>query len=62
MFEHVVQVSEASRQGAGEMRGRLIPALQGCPECRTMRMIAAPALGTCVDCGAELKVLRADEI
>lgn len=57
MFDHIVQVSEAFREGASRMQGSLIPALKGCPECRTVHMIAAPVLGTCVDCGAELKVL-----
>ncbi len=43
------------------MRGLLIPALKGCPHCRTVQMISAPALGMCDDCGAELKVLAATD-
>ena len=39
------------------MQGSLIPALKGCPHCRTVEMIAAPVLGTCDDCGAEMIVL-----
>lgn len=58
MFAHVVQVSEAFRLGAGQMQGSLRPAMKGCPECRTMHMIASPALGTCIDCGAEMTVLK----
>jgi hypothetical protein len=57
MFDQAVQFSEASRQAAGQMPGLLIPALQGCPYCRTVQMISAPALGTCNDCGAEMRVL-----
>jgi hypothetical protein len=55
MFDQAVQFSEAFRQGAGQMRGLLIPALKGCPHCRTTQMISAPVLGMCDDCGAELK-------
>lgn len=62
MFDHVVQVSEAFRQGASRMQGSLRPAMKGCPQCRTMQMIASPALGTCVDCGADLKVLSEDQV
>jgi len=58
MFDQIVQVSEAFRESASQMR--LMPALMGCPECRTTHMIAAPALGTCVDCGSSLKVLAPD--
>jgi hypothetical protein len=61
MFDHVVQVSEAFRQSAGQMQGSLRPAMKGCPECGTTHMIASPALGTCVDCGSELQVLSAEE-
>ena len=57
MFDQAVQFSEAFRQGAGQMQGLLIPTLKGCPHCRTVQMISAPALGMCDDCGAELKVL-----
>jgi hypothetical protein len=57
MFEQAVQFSEAFRQGASRMQGSLIPALKGCPHCRSVQMIAAPALGTCADCGAEMRVL-----
>jgi hypothetical protein len=57
MLEHIVQVSEAFRQGAGRMQGALRPALKGCPECRTILMIASPELGTCAACGSAMKVL-----
>ena len=42
MFDHAVEISEAFRQGASQMQGSLIPALKGCPHCRTVEMIAAP--------------------
>jgi hypothetical protein len=58
MFDHAVEIGEAFRQGASQMQGSLIPALKGCPHCRTVEMIAAPVLGTCDDCGAEMIVLR----
>jgi hypothetical protein len=48
--------------GPSVLGGELIPALMGCPHCRTARMIAAPELGLCADCGAQMKVLSADEI
>jgi uncharacterized protein (DUF983 family) len=57
MFDQAVQFSEAFRQGEGQMQGLLIPALKGCPHCGTTRMISAPVLGMCDDCGDELKVL-----
>lgn len=57
MFDQIVQVSEAFRQSAGQMR--LMPALQGCRDCGTTHMIAAPALRTCADCGATMEVLSA---
>jgi len=62
MFDQAVQFSEAFRQGAGQMQGLLIPALKGCPHCRTVRMISTPALGTCTDCGTELRVLKPTDI
>lgn len=57
MFEQAVQVSEAHRKGASQMQGTLRMAMKGCPECRTMHMIASPELGTCKDCGSTLRVI-----
>jgi ssDNA-binding Zn-finger/Zn-ribbon topoisomerase 1 len=54
--------SQAFPAGPTILQGRLIPALKGCPNCRTTQMIAAPELGLCPDCGAEMKVLNASEI
>jgi hypothetical protein len=62
MFEQVVRGSEAYRLGAGQMRGSLIPALKGCPECFSVQMIAAPSLGLCSDCGSRLIVWSADHL
>jgi hypothetical protein len=39
------------------MEGTVRPALMGCPDCRTRRMIAGPALGICQDCGGDLQFL-----
>lgn len=61
MFEQAVQFSEAFRQGAGQMRGSLVPALKGCPHCKTVQMIAAPSLGTCADCGTDMSVLTSTQ-
>jgi hypothetical protein len=61
MFEQAVQASEATRQAAQHSNGALIPALSGCPACGTARMITAPALSTCGDCGRELTVLDTSE-
>jgi hypothetical protein len=62
MFDQAVQASEAQREFTATGKGSLIPALMGCLDCRTISMITAPALGTCSDCGANLIVLRADQI
>jgi len=50
-------LTDASHRGVGAHP--LIPALCGCPYCRTAQMITAPMLGTCTDCGAPLEVLPA---
>jgi hypothetical protein len=57
MLEQAVQASEAMRRAAQLSHGALIPALSGCRTCGTVQMIAAPALGLCEDCGAELTLL-----
>jgi hypothetical protein len=57
MFEQLVQVSEATRLGMGASAGSIAPALCGCIQCGTRRMIAAPTLGACEDCGSDLQVL-----
>ena len=61
MVDHIVQISEAHRQGASRMQGLLRPAMQGCLECGTMHMIASPDLGICADCGSPMQVLSADD-
>ncbi|PVE21589.1 hypothetical protein DC522_25690 [Microvirga sp. KLBC 81] len=62
MFEQAVEFSEAFRRGASRMQGSLVPALKVCPPCRTVHMIAAPALGTCAACGAEMRVLDPTDV
>ncbi len=47
MFEKLVTASEAM----GRARPALMPALEGCPDCGTVRMVAAPALDACPGCG-----------
>ena len=61
MFEQAVQASEAMHKAAQRGDRALIPALSGCRACRTVQMIAAPVLGLCNDCGAELTVLGSAE-
>jgi len=61
MVDHIVQISEAFRQSAGRMQGSLRPAMKGCADCGTAHMIAAPFLGTCVDCGSPLRLLSAKD-
>jgi hypothetical protein len=42
---------------------RLIPAMYGCPDCRTALIIASPApSGVCADCGIRLTILTTDQI
>jgi hypothetical protein len=62
MFEQIVRGSEAFRRDASQMRGSLIPALKGCPECFSVQMIAAPSLGLCSDCGSRMTVLSANHL
>jgi hypothetical protein len=62
MFEQIVRESEALGLGASQMRGSLIPALKGCPECFSVQMIAAPSLGLCSDCGSRLIVWSANHL
>jgi hypothetical protein len=62
MFDQAIQASEAVREAMGLGTGRLIPALAGCIECRTIEMIAAPVLGLCTGCGAELTVIGYEEV
>jgi hypothetical protein len=57
MFESVLRHSEAMSAAGETGGGTLIPALSGCPSCRTIQMIAAPVLGVCPECGGPLSVL-----
>ena len=56
-LEQAVQISLAMQAAAERRQETPIPALSGCPACRTTRMIAGPLLGLCPECGAELSVL-----
>lgn len=62
MFEQAVRASEAQKESAIGLQGTVVPALMGCLDCGTVAMIASPTLGSCTDCGAELTVLRADQV
>ena len=61
MFEQAVRASEAM-QRAAQGRQILMPALSGCRTCRTAEVTAAPVLGRCGTCGAELAVLSTAEL
>jgi hypothetical protein len=61
MFETLVTCSEAVRQSAQAGAGALIPALSGCRTCGKARLISAPILGTCLDCGTDLVALPEHE-
>ena len=57
MFDRAVQASEALRHAAQQAAVLLMPARSRCRACNTVQMIAAPMLGVCQHCGAELVVL-----
>ncbi len=57
MFDCIVQTSEALRRAAERGSEMLFPALCGCEACGTTQLIAAPSIGACAVCGAELTVL-----
>ena len=58
MFDDLVRASDALRIAAADAHFRpLTPALAGCRACGSATMIAAPSLGVCVGCGADLVVL-----
>jgi hypothetical protein len=57
MFDCIVQTSEALRRAAERSSETLFPALCGCEACGTTQLIAAPSIGTCAVCRAELTVL-----
>lgn len=61
MFEQVIRASEAMQAAAQQQSRCLMPALSGCPACHSTRMIAAPELGSCKPCGAELTLLRSGD-
>jgi|SwirhirootsSR3_FD_contig_31_2694194_length_449_multi_2_in_0_out_0_2 hypothetical protein len=61
MFGILVEASEATRLSMGTSSASIVPALSGCVQCGTRRMIAAPVLGTCEGCGSSLQVLIATE-
>jgi hypothetical protein len=58
MFDRAVQASEAMKQAVQQARVLLIPARSTCRACTTVQMIAAPVLGQCRHCGAELVPLE----
>ena len=60
MSAWIERCSEAMRlaAGAGRLSRVLVPALYGCADCGTARMISsATPLGRCDGCGAQLTVL-----
>ena len=61
MFAQAVRTSEAMQEAAQSRGGALLPAVSGCRVCKTVQVIAAPALSLCKDCGAELTLLGSSE-
>lgn len=58
MTRHIEAASHALAEADRRPSNTAMPAMCGCPGCRSMRMIASPApLGTCPDCGAALEVI-----
>jgi hypothetical protein len=57
MFDRIVQTSGALRTAVERGSETLIPALCGCEPCGITQLIAAPLIGTCAGCGAELTAL-----
>jgi len=55
-METIVRCSEAMRS----CPPRLMPALVGCPHCRTVGMIASPAPASCPTCGGPWVEVNAD--
>lgn len=64
MHPALVSNSDGLRESTlGGGPARLIPAMYGCPDCRTALVVASPApLGVCADCGVRLVVLTAEQI
>lgn len=54
----MVSQIEAASRALHEAAAPLMPALCGCPNCGTVRMISAP-VRSCSGCGAGLEVLPA---
>ena len=65
MHQRLVANSDGLRETGrdGNQGIRLMPAMYGCPDCRTALVIVSPApLGDCADCGTRLVVLTADQV
>ena len=60
MFEQAIRASEALREASQLNEGSLVPALCGCPKCQSVRMISAPVLGHCVDCGSVMVTVEGE--
>lgn len=64
MLDQLLQASDALReaQRGGHLAGVLMPAMYGCPDCKTAWVIASPArIGACAECGVVMTVLGADQ-
>lgn len=65
MLDQLLQASEALQKANrdGHLAGVLIPAMYGCPDCKTTWVIVSPAqLGSCADCGMTMAILSADQV
>jgi hypothetical protein len=59
MFDELMRASAAMQESAGA--AGLVPALCGCVQCGTRRMIAAPVLVPCQTCGSDMQVLEPEK-
>jgi len=59
MFDQMMQLFPPCPERIG---GTLIPALKACPDHHMVQEIMSPELGTCPDCGAEMRVLSSSRV
>ena len=65
MLQQLRQASDGLHRAGrdGHLTGVLIPAMYGCPDCKTAWVIIAPIEpGSCADCGAAMVVLTEDQV
>ena len=64
-MDQLLRASEALHKAnrSGHLGGVLIPAMYGCPDCKTAWVVISPTqLGPCTDCGMTMAILTADQV